>query len=1275
VLTITKLRGAEYLIASVAGGIEDYYMGAGEAPGVWRGRWAKSLGLEGVVGPDDLRALVDGFDPRRGADWLAGHRERVVRAIDVTLSCPKSVSLLWAFGTPETSATVSIAVVDATEVALQFLEERAAVARVQEGGVRRQVATDGFAVATFAHRTSRAGDPQLHTHCLIPNIVHRADGAYVAFDAAPLHVWAKAAGTVFLNQLERNLIDRLGVAWGPERNGVREMVGFTPAQLRAFSKRTQAIEAHLEAGGEVVFDSPAERMRADERASLATRARKDKSLTPGRLRDRWADEALNAGLDPGENVDLTVVDRHVPARRLGDREVFAALVDPVTGLCAHDSRFGEAHVVERVAAMSGGQLDVDQIVAMSTRFLQSEHVVRLAPDASRRRPAQWSTVEHRAIEDQLLADLQALTARHATAVPAKVVAAAVAAEPNELGRDQAAAVRALCGKGAAVRAVIAPAGYGKTTALRAAAVAASEAGRPVVVVAPTHKAVAELCAAGIEADTIARFRGRLADQPLAPRTVVVVDELSQVATRDATALVAAVAATPDGQLWCAGDARQAQSVAAGGLAVEIQRLADTDLIPSAGLTVNRRQTDASERLALSRFRAGAVDESRAIRAEHGWEHQHATPADTRRALAGAAVADGDRHGPAHVAVLAVSHADCEDLADQIRSIRTSRGELRGPAIAGPGWGAEPRRYAAGDRVLIHANLKPTARLFNGAVGTVVGVDHDGMRVQLDQGYLVDLSADVVAGRRQDGTPNVSHGWARTVDGAQGGTWAQVHLLGTPTLDRFTGYVGQSRGRHPTHTWNTRADADHPARLLADQRLPSEVVVDAMRRAQPKTFAAAADPWMLDRELRAEAAQHAAVVARRPPDRRHELDAARRTLEHAESELGYATQGVALRIRERDQIGPVARMRRGGKNHYARAQTYLDQANRRLDQAKTALDHAATRVSEFEAAVAARAAWDRTDAWRIRRLAEIDDTLAHHWAAIALSATRADDPLAFGIERLRQARTTYADDHEQLVDALPPDRRPHLARARADLRTRRVDLRDAGHRLAVERDDLDQAPQRRWGRRDQPAIRQAETRLANAVDRYDDFAQTISKAEDRVAKEHAAADRYENALRRAGPEITQLGSAVRDIDTALDRTRHQRVITAALDPTSALHDALGPPPNTPGALAAWCGIAEQIEAFHDNHTPAASYRQSAERDAHPALGAEPPSFDASQRWRQVSRLVDNAHHVIAEAERREPHATTREVLDDPASWHASVDVAQRRIDEQSLRRQRSLGIER
>src|SRR6202011_3191491 len=102
---------------------------------------------------------------------------------------------------------------------------------------------------------------------------------------------------------------------------------------------------------------------------------------------------------------------------------------------------------------------------------------------------------------------------------------------------------------------------------------------------------------------------------------------------------------------------------------------------------------------------------------------------------------------------------------------------------------------------------------------VLNVATDGARLLLDADRQVFLPVAVIAGHRPDGTPNISHAWARTVDGAQGGTWHQVHLLGTPALDRFTGYVGQSRGQQPTHTWNTRAALDYPTALLADQRTP------------------------------------------------------------------------------------------------------------------------------------------------------------------------------------------------------------------------------------------------------------------------------------------------------------------------------------------------------------------------------------------------------------------------------------------------------------------------
>jgi conjugative relaxase-like TrwC/TraI family protein len=48
-----------------------------------------------------------------------------------------------------------------------------------------------MAAATFVHRTSRDGDPQLHTHCVVANLGRRPDGTYAALDATPFYEWGE----------------------------------------------------------------------------------------------------------------------------------------------------------------------------------------------------------------------------------------------------------------------------------------------------------------------------------------------------------------------------------------------------------------------------------------------------------------------------------------------------------------------------------------------------------------------------------------------------------------------------------------------------------------------------------------------------------------------------------------------------------------------------------------------------------------------------------------------------------------------------------------------------------------------------------------------------------------------------------------------------------------------------------------------------------------------------------------------------------------------------
>ncbi|MGH9029464.1 MAG: MobF family relaxase, partial [Acidimicrobiales bacterium] len=388
-LTIVKLRDAEYVLGKIARGLDEYYTSAREAPGVWAGRWSSELGLSGVVEGDHLRALVRGVDPASGTDLLAGNPPRKVNAFDVTLSAPKSVSLLQALSTPEVAAAVSTAHTEALSVALDVLERHAALTRRQTDGVRRVVPTGGLSIATFAHRTSRAGDPQLHSHCVVANMVRRDDLRYVALDASYLYDWGKAVGSIYQEELRRRLTESLDVAWGEDRNGCREMLGFSDEQLRAFSKRTSEIESWIEAHGSTAPETPAEKRAAADAAALATRAQKDPSLTPEVLTARWRTEAQSLGVPTGEALVERVCHRAATNAPPSGEVVFAELLDPERGLCARRSRFGEAQVTAAIAATGAGTLSVSRIEELTAEFLGSRHVVRLAPplEVAGRRPA------------------------------------------------------------------------------------------------------------------------------------------------------------------------------------------------------------------------------------------------------------------------------------------------------------------------------------------------------------------------------------------------------------------------------------------------------------------------------------------------------------------------------------------------------------------------------------------------------------------------------------------------------------------------------------------------------------------------------------------------------------------------------------------------------------------------------------------------------------------------------------------------------------------------
>ncbi|MGH9138953.1 MAG: hypothetical protein ACRD0G_18230 [Acidimicrobiales bacterium] len=236
----------------------------------------------------------------------------------------------------------------------------------------------------------------------------------------------------------------------------------------------------------------------------------------------------------------------------------------------------------------------------------------------------------------------------------------------------------------------------------------------------------------------------------------------------------------------------------------------------------------------------------------------------------------------------------------------------------------------------------------------------------------------MTGARIDGTPNLSHEWARTIDGAQGGTWEQVHLLAGPNLDRLTAYVGQSRGRRPTHTWNTTPEPGGEEHgNVVDPREPADQVLAAVARVPERRFAAADDPWVLDRSLRAERAEHEAALAAGPPDLSTVYARFTAKVERGEQGARRAWDELGRLERQVTKTGGLRQLRPDTRRAHQRLLDARDAASEQLDDIQERLRADRGIVLNARSATEDHTRWARANSWRNEELERIDRNLADH----------------------------------------------------------------------------------------------------------------------------------------------------------------------------------------------------------------------------------------------------------------------------------------------------------
>lgn len=814
-LSVAALSGGQgnYYLALAR---DDYYLKGGEPPGRWLGEGASLLGLKEQVEGEALKQLLKGFsaDGREALIQGAGDAKHQA-GWDLTFSCPKSVSVLWSQAEPDVRQAIQQAQAEAVKEALDYLQDAAAYTRRGKGGQTREPTK--LVVATFEHGTSRAQDPQLHTHCVVLNVGVRADGTTGTILSQPLYQHKMAAGAVYRTELANQLEKRLGVVLERQRSWF-EVSGVPESLVGDFSKRREQVEQALAERG-------ATGAKAAAKLTLATRQAKehqprsellDAWQAVGRLHGFTADDAKALLMQQGHRADL--------AGRV--QTCVRAAAEKITW---HESHFPERELVRRAAE----EAQVMGVAASALRHLVKEALAR-SPEfvcvGRSKGEVHYTTREMLGLEKKLLAEVAGLNAQPSQALPEKTVRAV----EGKLSDEQKQALRHVTQSGGSIHVVSGMAGTGKTSMLRATREAFEREGFEVIGACLSGKAAQGLeDGAGIRSSTLAKligmpevgYRGELDKGPLdrlkehgrqlgraalgkgtwpaepirlTPKTVLVVDEAGMVGTRALRNLTEKVLAA-GARLVLVGDEKQLQAIEAGGPFRSIG-----DRVGRATLTEIQRQREPWAREAVKKIAHGQARAALRDYASRGL----VAVADDRKGAMQALISSWKRDGagnPKDHLILASTNAESTVLNRMAQTQRMLVGGLGKQSV-----GVAGSDFHRGDRVLFTRNSKRYG-VQNGSLGTVAEVDvaNQILTVRLDQGKPVLVPVKDYA--------HLQLGYSLTTHKSQGATTENAYvLLGGPSQDRELSYVQASRARGSTRFFLDKLDAGEELRDISKQ---------------------------------------------------------------------------------------------------------------------------------------------------------------------------------------------------------------------------------------------------------------------------------------------------------------------------------------------------------------------------------------------------------------------------------------------------------------------------
>jgi hypothetical protein len=850
-------------------------------------RVAQGLGLDTsrALRRDEIAALLAGrradgakvagktyAELRSVRDQETGEtRESVpIGSYDFCFSPDKSVSVAWAFATPAERTMIYAAHRDAVHAALLFVAAQVGQARIGKAG--QDGAEPGHvAWIAFDHYTARPtqdivgapqpypqlrtenvyvpvfGDPQLHTHNLMPNVVFCDSGRVGSLDTAQVQGIVKEVGALYQAHLAAGLRAVGADVAIDQKTGAARLTAIPEPIITHFSKKT--------AKGDHAAKEYARELGLDwEALSPARRARLLKEATQGRIvvtadpdvNRRLAKDDMPAFADWERQAaqlryrhETVIVPRDQrvaapePSQEDRIRQAYDAALPWLEQALKEKAVLTASEV--RTAALRGlieaGITDTADVSRVTRRFWtegvrqhgEATTLIYGREEVNGRERINITTALHRRDERDFVRLAKAAAGDRRDALSPGQIGEAVRGSglrfDDAHGAAQLAAIHRL-GEGGRLGMFIATAGAGKTTAMAPLVAAWQAQGRDVHGIALAWRQADDLVGAGIPAEARVKgapgvaavsafFRKAAAgDIVLTARSVVVVDEVSLLGTRQGLELLR-LQHRHGFRMVLLGDDKQCQSIEAGAT-IELAREAlGPGQVPEVLTT--RRQQSAREREIVGLFRAGKAAEALARKREDGTVEL--VPGGYREAMERTAALLGDllranAGNPRYtLSVSTATNADAHRLGVAIRQVRRDLGQVGADAVTlravGRDGEAYTMRLAPGDRVRLFRNTgadgQRGAFARNGSILTVLEADARGMRVRNPDGREGRIAWSRIADGH--GRPQLAYGEASTTHTSQGSnTGDHIYALpgGTRTVPGPTAYSSGTRHEHTSY---------------------------------------------------------------------------------------------------------------------------------------------------------------------------------------------------------------------------------------------------------------------------------------------------------------------------------------------------------------------------------------------------------------------------------------------------------------------------------------------